>query len=222
MDVVRKMVTAYDDFIMPGTLDYAGLINSPTYSQTEPPWPVNSNLETILDHTQPDIRQDLISKEYDPSDLERFMIKIERDRVNFGVLLMGHGNGTTVIDVSSQPDSFDKKNLYDVTSQWVDWPVQYGQGEAFTDAISKALAQLYNSRRAQDVSERIIIMLFNIFIGCGPQFLIDTEKIFSKPLSEVIFDTALIKANNLFTSSVPLASLIEKKNSGLLLGSFES
>lgn len=159
MDVVRKMVTAYDDFIMPGTLDYGGLINSPTKSQTEPPWPVNSSLETILDHTQPDIRQDLISKGYDPSDLEKFMIKIERDRVNFGVLLMGHGNGTTVIDVSSQPDSFDKKNLYDVTSGWVNSPVQYGQGEAFTDAISKALAQLYNSRRAQDVSERIIIML---------------------------------------------------------------
>ncbi len=157
VDLVMKMVTSHDQLIMPGTFDYGGHINAPEISSTLPPWPVDESLNTLIDPTQKNIREDLKSKGYNLEELERFTIKVERDRVNFGLILMGEG--VTVNDISSHPESFDKKIFYDQALDWRNTNARYGQGEYFTDAVSKALAQLYNSPRAEFVSDRIIIML---------------------------------------------------------------
>jgi phage-related protein len=165
IDVIMKMVTSYGKLVMPGTFDYAGLIEAPAISQSEPPWPVDENLTTLIDPEKEDINEDLRLKGYDTKKLEEFSIKIEKDRVNFGLILMGHGN--TPIDLSIYPQSFDKKIFYDTALAWRGAGVQYGQGEFLTDALSKAVAQLYNSPRAQHVSDRIIVVLSDGVLTTG-------------------------------------------------------
>ena len=165
IDVIMKMVTSYGKLIMPGTFDYAGHIEAPGISQNEPPWPVDEDLNTIIDPEQEDINADLRFKGYDTKKLEDFSIKVERDRVNFGLILMGNGNAP--VDLSSYPQSFDKKIFYDTSLQWRDAGVAYGQGEFLTDALSKSLAQLYNSPRAKNVSDRIILVFSDGVLSTG-------------------------------------------------------
>jgi phage-related protein len=159
MDLVLKMITAYDNHIVPGTLDYDGSFNAPAISQTEPPWPVDSSLNTLIDPSKDDILADLIEKGYDVKKLEDFKIKIERSRVNIGLVLVG--DPIIVGDVSDVPLGFDKKIAYDTILPHRDNTNYEGAVdlEYYTKCFSQSLAQLYNSPRAEYVSDRIIIML---------------------------------------------------------------
>ena len=158
IDLVLKMITAYDDYIVPGTLDYDGSFDAPAISQTQPPWPVDSYLNSLIDPSKTDIMADLTDKGYDVKNLEKFKIKIEKNRVNIGSMLVG--DPVIINDVSEVPIAFDKKIAYDTILPYREQSYNGAIDiEYYTKCFSQALAQLYNSPRAEYVSDRLIIVL---------------------------------------------------------------
>ena len=159
IDLILKMITSYDDYIAPGTLDYGGSFNAPAISQSEPPWPVDSSLNSLIDSSKDDIIADLTEKGYDVKNLDRFRIKIEKNRVNIGSMLVG--DPIIINDVSEVPVGFDKKVAYDTILPHRGNTTYQGTVdiEYYTKCFSQALAQLYNSPRSEYVSDRIIIIL---------------------------------------------------------------
>ena len=165
IDTILKMVVAHDDYIMPGTEGYGGEFSTPAISFQDisgdnnvPPWPVDSKQQSLIDINAEDINKNLKEKGYTVNNLERFKIKVDQKRVNIGFILMAD-QSQTVIDVSEFPDSFDKDIVYDSVIKVKDNRIPYGDGEYFSKVISKALAQMYNSPRAEYISDRIIIIL---------------------------------------------------------------
>ena len=162
IDTIRKMIVAHDDYVMPGTLDYGGQLDTPAIhfenisgGDNLPPWAIDENENSLIDAAVDDINKDLKLKGFNLDNFERFKIKIDKQRVNIGLVLFEAG---TQLDVSTGQESFDKKYIYDKLSGL---PGSYSrtEGEYYTKAIAKALAQMYNSPRAEYVTDRMIIML---------------------------------------------------------------
>lgn len=162
IDTIRKMIVAHDDYVMPGTLDYGGQLNTPEIKfenisgdDNLPPWAVDENDNSLIDAAVDDINKDLKSKGFNVENFERFKIKIDKQRVNIGLVLFEAG---TQLDVSTGQQSFDKKHIYDKLSNL---PRDYSrnEGEYYTKAIARALAQMYNSPRAEYITDRMIITL---------------------------------------------------------------
>ena len=165
IDTILKMVVAHDDYVMPGTYGYGGEFEAPAISFQDisgdsnvPPWPVDSSQKSLIDVSADDINSNLKEKGYKVDNLERFKIKVDQKRVNIGFILMAD-QSQTVIDLSEVPDSFDKDIVYDSVVKVKDNRINYGDGEYFSKVISKALAQMYNTPRAEYVTDRIIIIL---------------------------------------------------------------
>jgi phage-related protein len=165
IDLIKKTVVAYDDYRMPGTNSYAGAIDTPNISFVNvsgggnvPPWAVDSTGASLIDAAVNDINADLASKGFNVDNFERFKVKVDQQRVNIGLVLFEEG---VQLDCSHPQNAFDKKNIYDklstIPTAVSDYP--RNEGEYYTKAISLALAQMYNSPRAEYVTDRIIITL---------------------------------------------------------------
>ncbi len=162
IDTIRKMIVAHDDYVMPGTLGYAGQLNTPTIEFVNisgddnlPPWAVDKNGESLIDAAVEDINKDLKLKGFNIDNFERFKIKIDKQRVNIGLILFEAG---TQLDVSTGQQSFDKQYIYDRLSG-LTGDYRRNEGEYYTKAIARALAQMYNSPRAEYITDRMIITL---------------------------------------------------------------
>lgn len=162
IDTIRKMIVAHDDYVMPGTLGYGGQLKTPAIEfvnisgdENLPPWAVDKNGESLIDKAVDDINKDLKQKGFNVDNFERFPIKIDKERVNIGLILFEAG---TQLDVSTGKQSFDKINIYD---KLTNLNRHYGrrEGEYYTKAIARALAQMYNSPRAEYITDRMIITL---------------------------------------------------------------
>ncbi len=166
IDILLKMITAHDSYIMPGTESYNGEFNTPALSfgsnsgdDTIPPWPadnevLNSLLPKLYDPLK-ELRDSLENEGYNLENLDRFKIKIDQKRVNLGFILMADSR-QVIQDVSDYPNSFDKVQSYKSVN------VKNPNSQLMEDsprAVSQALAQFYNSPRAEHVTDRIIIML---------------------------------------------------------------
>ena len=165
IDTILKMIVAHDDYVMPGTYSYGGEFEAPAISFQDisgdsnvPPWPVDASQKSLIDVNADDINNNLKEKGYRVNNLERFKIKVDQKRVNIGFILMAD-QSQTVIDLSEIPDAFDKDIVYDSVIKVKDNRIPYGDGEYFSKVISKALAQMYNTPRAEYVTDRIIIIL---------------------------------------------------------------
>ena len=164
IDTISKMIVAHDDYVMPGTLDYGGQLNTPAINFVNisgddnlPPWAVDENQNSLIDVEVEDINKDLKSKGFNVDNFERFKIKIDKQRVNIGLVLFEAG---TQLDVSTGKESFDKQYIHDKLSpNRLPGYYRRTEGEYYTKAIAKALAQMYNSPRAEYVTDRIIITL---------------------------------------------------------------
>ena len=180
LDMVLKMLVAYDSYIMPGTEAYGGVdaggfdappikMGEPDGNESIPPWPASGgigvgiqNLEsliaTLYDTMDPStpMRPLLEMNDYNVENLERFKLQIDQKRVNISLVLMGDPNCPAVIDLSTYPNTFDKLQAFKQVKAHMGWG---DVGENYPQAISVALAQLYNSPRAQHVTDRLIIML---------------------------------------------------------------
>ena len=166
IDILLKMITAHDSYIMPGTESYNGEFNTPALSfgsnsgdDTIPPWPadnevLNSLLPKLYDPLK-ELRDSLENEGYNLENLDRFKIKIDQKRVNLGFILMADPR-QVIQDVSDYPNSFDKVQSYKSIN--VKDP-QSVLKEDSPRAVSQALAQFYNSPRAEHVTDRIVIML---------------------------------------------------------------
>jgi hypothetical protein len=191
MDVIKKIVVAYDDYQMPGTYSWGGTYKTPAFSfgglsgnLNTPPWPIKLNNPSVSlsdiknyrsligelyesDSSQ-EVNLQLQEAGYDLSNFDRFKISIEQKRTNIGLVMMtsaprGANHPTTVIDISDHPTSFDKLELFNKISNA---PRGTGGYECFTGALSSILAMLYNSPRAEYVTDRIIIALTD-FVTTG-------------------------------------------------------
>jgi phage-related protein len=165
IDTILKMIVAHDDYVMPGTYSYGGEFEAPAISFQDisgdsnvPPWPVDASQKSLIDINAGDVNSNLKEKGYRVNNLERFKIKVDQKRVNIGFILMAD-QSQTVIDLSEIPDAFDKDIVYDSVIKVKDNRIPYGDGEYFSKVISKALAQMYNTPRAEYVTDRIIIIL---------------------------------------------------------------
>lgn len=166
IDIILKMITAHDDYVMPGTKSFGGVYDAPELTfgsksgnDTVPPWPANNTaLNSLIGELYDPLKElnDLLKdNNYNLSNLDRFKIKIDEKRVNLGFILMADPR-QVIQDVSDYPNSFDKIDSY----QKVDianpgWQLM----EDSPRAVSQALAQFYNSPRAEHVTDRIVIML---------------------------------------------------------------
>ncbi len=166
IDVILKMVTAYDNYLMPGTQSFGGIFNAPQLSfgsasgdDTVPPWPAdNEVLNSLIGKLYTplkELRDSLSDEGYNLKNLDRFKIKIDEKRVNIGFVLMADPR-EIIQDVSEYPGSFDKIQTYQkVNVKDPGWR----NLEDSPRAVSQALAQFYNSPRAEHVTDRIVIML---------------------------------------------------------------
>lgn len=167
IDILLKMITVHDSYIMPGTESYNGEFNTPALSfgsnsgdDTMPPWPadnevLNSLLPKLYDPLK-ELRDSLENEGYNLENLDRFKIKIDQKRVNLGFILMADPRGV-IQDVSDYPNSFDKVQSYKSVGVNIQGS-PYGTEDS-PRAVSEALAQFYNSPRAEHVTDRIVIML---------------------------------------------------------------
>lgn len=166
IDVVLKMITAHDGYIMPGTESYNGEFSAPPLSfgsrsgdDTVPPWPaddqvLNSLISKLYDPLK-ELQDELANNDYNLENLDRFKIKIDQKRVNLGFVLMADTR-QVIQDISDYPNSFDKVQSYkSIDVKDTNDPLL----EDSPRAISQALAQFYNSPRAEHVTDRIVIML---------------------------------------------------------------
>lgn len=175
MDLIKKMVTGYDENKFPGTNDYRNLWDAPDISfgsmsgnETSPPWPVKganqeSLISSIYDENK-EIEDLLINNGYNTKNLDRFKIKIQKSKVNIGLIFMSENGAEDIkIPLSEYPQSFDKVEIYNKLQNLDDINHRQSVGgqtiENSPKAISSALAEFYNSPRAENVSERIILML---------------------------------------------------------------
>ena len=175
IDTILKMITAYDQYSMPGTKSY-GKFDCPAISFGElsgdtsvPPWAVNDSLSSLLAPTFQNgasfnaIYGNLTSAEFNIKNLDRFKIKIEPKKVNIGVVLMtGSGDATNVVDIGSGlVNSMDKKEAYDAIKDISNFLPDHNM----ESGLSLAMAQLLNSPRAETVSNRFIIMLSDFVVS---------------------------------------------------------
>lgn len=166
IDVVLKMITAYDKYVMPGTKSFNGIYDAPELSygsisgdDTVPPWPAdNKVLDSLISKLYDplkELRDSLGNNGYNLENLDRFKIKIDEKRVNIGFILMADSR-QIIQDVSDYPNSFDKVQSYkNIDVKDPNDPLL----EDSPRAVSQALAQFYNSPRAEHVTDRIVIML---------------------------------------------------------------
>ena len=175
MDLIKKIVTGYDVNKYPGTRDYRNLWDSPDFQFNSvdgdnniPPWPADPNATTSLisklyDENK-DIEDLLKNNKYNIENLERFKIKIEKDKVNIGLVFMSEqGKSDIIIPLSKYPESFDKVEIYKKLQNADNIAERRSAGirtwENSPKALSSTLAEFYNSPRAENVSERVIVML---------------------------------------------------------------
>ena len=169
IDVIKKMIVAHDEYIMPGTESYGGQLDAPEINFVDisgdnntPPWAVDKNGDSLIDAAVDDINNDLLSKGFNTENLERFKIKIDQKRVNIGLMLMGfgpHDRNRTILNISDKT-GFDKVDaLKKIERISLDFSMDHYDGEDFAKYIAKAMAQMYNSPRAEYVTDRVIIML---------------------------------------------------------------
>ena len=206
LDVVLKMITVIEDYIMPGTQSYNGNFEAPglefggdpSGDASLPPWPISlvkpdgsrkslANFSSLIaelynaeegaegnssENGLSPLYNKLKSNGYNLDNLDRFKIKIDQKRVNIGLIIMGNPGwgrpgSRTAVDVSDYSDSFDKLQAYKKIKNYQ----RYASfGENYPQAISMALAQLYNSPRAQHVTDRIIINLSDAQASNDGQF----------------------------------------------------
>ena len=167
IDVILKMVTAYDNYSMPGTQSFGGTFDAPELSfgsvsgdDTVPPWPADNDvLNSLIGKLYTplkELRDSLNDEGYNLENLDRFKIKVDEKRVNIGFILMADPR-QVIQDVSEYPGSFDKIQTYKKID--AKNPKSMNWAEDSPRAVSQALAQFYNSPRAEHVTDRIIIML---------------------------------------------------------------
>ena len=177
LDVIAKMVTAFDEYIMPGTISYNQfdcpdlLFKELSGDTSLPPWAVDKNLKSLLAKTFKDgesfdaLYNNLLLEGYNLDNLDRFKIKIEPKKVNIGLIIMtGRGEARTIMDVSSGlVNSMDKREAYKAIKSGQ----SYRPHHNMDSGLSLAMAQLFNSPRAETVSDRIIIMLSDFVNTAG-------------------------------------------------------
>ena len=177
LDVIAKMVTAFDEYIMPGTISYNQfdcpdlLFKELSGDTSLPPWAVDKNLKSLLAKTFKDgesfdaLYNDLTIEGYNLDNLDRFKIKIEPKKVNIGLIIMtGPGEARTIMDISSGlVNSMDKREAYKAIKSGQ----SYRPHHNMDSGLSLAMAQLFNSPRAETVSDRIIIMLSDFVNTAG-------------------------------------------------------
>lgn len=183
IDVIQKIIVSYntsvDKYIMPGTLGWNGVYKTPAMSHSSisgdtnvPPWPVRLSDPQV---SASDINnyKSLVSELYDPNEelnsqmqvagynlenLDKFTIPIDQKRVNLGLNRMT--NGDVYFDISDTPISFDKLRMFKKLRDNKSYNGrETGGREDLPYGLSQALAQLYNSPRAEYVTDRIIIGL---------------------------------------------------------------
>ena len=165
IDIVLKMITAHDSYVMPGTESYNEFdapplsFGSRSGDDTAPPWPAdNQVLDSLISKLYDplkELQEELENNDYNLENLDRFKIKIDQKRVNLGFILMADSR-QVIQDVSDYPNSFDKVQSYKSVN------IKNPNSQLMEDsprAVSQALAQFYNSPRAEHVTDRIIIML---------------------------------------------------------------
>lgn len=169
IDILKKSVTAYDDYITPGTNSYNGLFETPAFSNSQdvdsedrtgdndiPPWPANGQGKTRIDFNQEDIYRSLYEDGYNIDNLDRFKVRIEPDKVGFGLVVSGSGVTKSFADLSDLSISCDKVNVYNVIASSAG---HRGNTDDIGNGISLVMSQFYNSKRAADVTDRIIVAM---------------------------------------------------------------
>lgn len=161
IDLIKKIVSAHDEYIVPETFSY-GVFDAPQISfgdisgdTSVPPWPVDSSLNSIMSESAEDMYIDLKDQGYNIENLKRFKVPIEQKLVHTGLVIMTNPGTYSVYDLSNKPNGYDKKYIYNKLQGSFNRQV----GENFPDALSTALAQMYNSPRAQYVTDRLIVAI---------------------------------------------------------------
>ena len=160
IDSLIKSVTGHDRNKFPYSESYGGAYDV----SGEPPWYSDQSYTEIYDETDSiNFENDLKSQGYDIENFKRFNIRIEQNRVNIGICIVGHsamGNlpldENRILDLPNYPKSFDKKFIQERLQNTV---VNNERGKEYLKNICDALSQLYNSNRASIISERYIFLI---------------------------------------------------------------
>jgi phage-related protein len=159
IDSLIKSVTGYDRNKFPYSENYGDKYDT----SGEPPW-YNQSYTEIYEETNSIIfENDLKSLGYDIENFKRFNVRIEQNRVNIGICIVGHsamGNfpldENRILDLPNYPKSFDKKFIQERLRNTVH---NNDRGKEYLKNICDALSQLYNSNRASIISERYIFLI---------------------------------------------------------------
>ncbi len=180
IDSILKSIVGYDLDQFPGTNDY-GSLDAPEISTSDdanadesvPPWynkkdeeGVVSNLliDNYVDDTglDQDLKNALKDKGYNIENFKRFNCEIEQNKINVGICFVGD---SSILDYRMEeeveetlilpdyPKSFDKISMYESIKNH---EKNNFLGKSDVESICSALAQFYNSPRANKVNNRII------------------------------------------------------------------
>lgn len=172
LDVIKKIAVAYNNYISPETKDYGGVFDAPAISfgdisgdTSVPPWPskpdntslISSFEETLNDHeSDKTLNQLLEVNGFNLENFKKFIIKINQKSCNMGIMSPTRGTPFIPLDLSTVPEGYDTASMINLVNQIFSYGSE-GSSNVF-GALGGALAQFYNSTRAQTVSERIIII----------------------------------------------------------------
>lgn len=180
-DVLLKMIVSHDAGKMPGTNGFGGIYNAPALNNfvsldgdsNVPPWPTKEDGGSIVsllkevyaqiyNDSQKNLEDELSLAGYNLSNFNRFEVRLQNRNVNIGFILMGHTE-ENILDISDYPDSFDKFISYDKINSCPNSDQIYAKD--INRSFSAALAQLYNSRRAHRVDQRIVFVISDFFFS---------------------------------------------------------
>jgi len=172
LDVIKKIITAYDDYIVPSTKDY-GVFQSPeiafgdaTGITSIPPWPskedntsLMSSFDDVLnDHESEKTLNDLLTQNnFNLDNFKRFIISINQKALNMGIVCPTRGSPLIAMDLSEVTEGYDTASMVPLVDQINSFGSE-GASNMF-GAIGAGLAQFYNSTRAKSCSERILLVV---------------------------------------------------------------
>lgn len=159
VDSLIKSVTGYDRNKFPYSENYGNKYDT----SSEPPWYDQSYAEIYDETNSINFENDLRSQGYDIKNFKRFNVRIEQNRVNIGICIVGHSamgslpfDENRILDLPNYPHSFDKKFIQE---RLRDTAHNNDRGKEYLKNICDALSQLYNSNRASIISERYIFLI---------------------------------------------------------------
>lgn len=170
IDSILKSIVGYDKSKFPLTESFNGAIDvsgDPDFDGS-PPWPnfYDENGQLIYDkdpESEQDFYQALVESGYDTDNFFRFNLKLEEKNINVGFSFMGTlaineypGTEKRILDLNDYPTCFDKKTVYEKISN-ID--AEFHGAKNSLEAIADAMAQLYNSKRAESVDQRMIFLI---------------------------------------------------------------